>query len=259
MNHPARRISGILLLGLAVLGGCSPFNAPPVAEFVRTPAFGDAPLSVFFDATASSDADGILVSFDWDFGDGSTGSGVTTTHTYNEAGTYEAVLRVADDAGEISGTLLMVTVADPQIPLEEGVGIGQLAPSFELRDLSGDPVSLDGLRGYVVLLDFWASTCTPCRQTMAHLDGMQERFGDRGLVVVGISVDPSASMAQQFLEDNGYDRFVILHQSLAAATQVKSLYEVDAIPQTFVIDRQGIIRHIDHPIRLRDRHIEPWL
>lgn len=76
-----------------------PPNSPPVASFTRTPSSGEAPLSVSFNASASSDPDGSIVSYVWSFGDGGSGSGITATHTYNSTGTYTAQLTVTDDDG----------------------------------------------------------------------------------------------------------------------------------------------------------------
>ncbi|MEM6630148.1 MAG: discoidin domain-containing protein [Bacteroidota bacterium] len=74
------------------------FNQGPVANFIATPTSGEAPLSVSFDASTSTDSDGTLVSYLWDFGDGNTDSGVNTTNTYTLEGTYIAQLIVIDDS-----------------------------------------------------------------------------------------------------------------------------------------------------------------
>jgi PKD repeat protein len=65
-------------------------NEPPTARFSATPNTGEAPLAVSFDASASSDPDGTIVRYDWAFGDGTTGTGETTSHTYTTAGTFQA-------------------------------------------------------------------------------------------------------------------------------------------------------------------------
>ena len=74
-------------------------NQVPVASFTATPTSGLAPLSVDFDASASSDADGVISSYGWDFGDGNSGSGVTANHTYTDVGDYVVTLVVTDDGG----------------------------------------------------------------------------------------------------------------------------------------------------------------
>ena len=90
-----------------------PANQLPVASFSVTPSFGEAPLVVAFDATASSDADGSVVSYDWTFGDGSSATGATASHTYASIGTFTATLFVTDDDGAISSTTRTVRATGP--------------------------------------------------------------------------------------------------------------------------------------------------
>jgi len=254
-----RSIGLLALLALAALAGCFRAGEAPIASFTRTPAAGDAPLSVFFDASDSVDPEGGPLTYDWSFGEGTKAVGATATHTYAIAGTYEAVLTVTDQEGNRGTYARMVTVSDAALVEEPGSVVGQQAIDFTLDDLDGIGHALSDYRGLVILLDFWASTCTPCTMTMPHLESLRERFADDGLVVVGVSIDTSEDAARSFIETNGYTAFTILHSSEAEARAVKNQYDVDGVPHTFVIDRQGIIRHRDHPIRLRDRHIEPWL
>ena len=252
-------LSAMVLLALAFLAGCLWMDQEPVATFERSPQAGDAPLSVFFDASESFDPEGEPLTYEWDFGDGGTAAGETPTHTYATPGTYEARLTVADPRGRASEFARMITVTDESSHTETGNDINQLAIDFVLKDLDGVEHALTDYRGYVILLDFWSSTCTPCQLTMPHLESLRERFADAGLVVIGVSIDTSEDEARAFITSNGYSEFVILHSSEAEARAVKSEYGVVGVPHTFVIDRQGVIRHADHPIRLRDRHIEPWL
>jgi len=85
-------------------------NAVPSASFTATPNSGTAPITVSFNASASADSDGTIASYAWNFGDGTTGSGVTTQHTYTAAGTYTATLKVTDDRGATSSTSVTVQV-----------------------------------------------------------------------------------------------------------------------------------------------------
>ena len=94
-------------------------NQAPTATFTATPPTGNAPLSVFLDATASTDPDGQIVSYVWDFGDGTTGTGDTTTHIFTNAGTYNVQLIVTDDSAA-SDTFLVTIIVNP--------GVGNQAP-----------------------------------------------------------------------------------------------------------------------------------
>jgi len=101
-----------LVLGLLALSGCALFqpNRAPIAEFTATPEAGYAPLEVTFDASDSIDPDRDDLTYRWSFGDGSTGSGQTTTHTYERAGSYDAILRIADPEGLGDAALAHVEV-----------------------------------------------------------------------------------------------------------------------------------------------------
>jgi PKD repeat protein len=91
-------------------------NNPPTSAFNAVPTAGDAPLAVNFDATASSDFDGQITSYEWDFGDGGTGSGATIAHTYSAPGTYTAKLTVTDDDGATATATRTIDVAQPNAP-----------------------------------------------------------------------------------------------------------------------------------------------
>jgi len=258
VSHRNRRIMlGLLCLTLLVTG-CTLFNRTPVAVFTRTPDVGTAPLAVLFHARDSLDPDGEIVAYHWAFGDGEIDQGVEVTHVYESAGTYEAELTVVDDGGASNTTSKMVTIQDGSSQPEVGVNVGDRAPGFGLTDLfSGETVHLSDLAGYVVLLDFWGSWCPPCRTSMPNLESLRARFADQGLVLVGINVKDRPDDARAFLEQEGFTEMIALIDTPSQDT--RWLYEVDLIPRTFLIDRQGIIRHIDHPIRFRDWVIQPWL
>ena len=97
-------------------------NQAPIARFTANPTWGEEPLSVSFDATASNDPDGIIESYDWDFGNGSIDYGETTSHEYTSAGTYTVTLTVTDADGAIDTTTATITVTEPAPPSESGGG-----------------------------------------------------------------------------------------------------------------------------------------
>lgn len=85
-------------------------SAPPTAAFTGNPVSGNAPMSVSFDASTSSDVDGTIASYIWDFGDGASGSGISTSHTYNSTGTFTATLTVTDNSGNTAAASLAIAV-----------------------------------------------------------------------------------------------------------------------------------------------------
>ncbi|WP_108127095.1 TlpA family protein disulfide reductase [Saccharospirillum mangrovi] len=107
-----------------------------------------------------------------------------------------------------------------------------------LLDLDGQPVSLNDLRGQVVLLDFWASWCGPCRESFPWMNTVQQRFGDQGLVIVGVNLDQDPAAARDFLTKVPAD-FTIL---LDTQAQWPEAYGLFGMPSSYLIDRQGRIR-----------------
>ena len=94
----------------------SPANLPPTASYTTDNTSGEAPLTVNLDASGSSDSDGSIVSYDWDFGDTTTGTGATTSVTYNNAGSYTILLTVTDDDGATDTTSVVIDVSAANLP-----------------------------------------------------------------------------------------------------------------------------------------------
>jgi peroxiredoxin len=107
-------------------------------------------------------------------------------------------------------------------------------PEFTLKDLSGKSWSFADLRGKVVLVNFWATWCPPCRKEMPDLEALYERFGARGLVVLGIS-DEEAVKVEPFIRERKISFPVLLDPG----RKVNGMFVVEGIPKTFVYDRDG--------------------
>ncbi|MFC2082799.1 TlpA family protein disulfide reductase [Candidatus Bipolaricaulota bacterium] len=126
------------------------------------------------------------------------------------------------------------------------------APEFSLESLDGESITLSELRGSVVVIDFWATWCSPCLRSFPNLHAVVERHRDSGVVLLLVSLDKTAKRARDYLVDNGYSTEHALWESLDAAREVKELFGVVGIPRTFIIDRDGFIQYSGHPGRLTD-------
>jgi peroxiredoxin len=118
--------------------------------------------------------------------------------------------------------------------------VGRQAPEFTLASVGGKEVNLRDFRGKVVLLDFWATWCTPCRSEMPTIELLHRQFKDKGLLVLGID-DEDAPTQKNFMEKSGFS-FVSL---VELRKQVTNQFHVGGIPTTVLIDQQGTIRAFD--------------
>lgn len=114
-----------------------------------------------------------------------------------------------------------------------------VAPNFDLVALDGRAVSLEDLRGKVVLLNFWATWCPPCKAEMPDLEALYREYGDaRDFVVVGANAQEGAELVAAFAEERALTFPILLDSDGTAMAQ----YGVRPLPTTFIIDREGYIR-----------------
>jgi peroxiredoxin len=112
------------------------------------------------------------------------------------------------------------------------------APEWQLNDPDGQPVKLSDFKGKVVILDFWATWCPPCRAEIPGFVALQKQYAAQGLTVVGVSLDTAgASVVKSFMKNLGMNYPVVIGDEKIAA----DYGGVSAIPTTFVIDRNGNI------------------
>jgi peroxiredoxin len=114
------------------------------------------------------------------------------------------------------------------------------AANFTLKSNSGKNLRLSEMRGEVVLINFWASWCGPCRQEMPELEAIYQKYQSLGFTILGINVDKDRAMADKVINKTTLS-FPILFDSDNAVTE---LYKVDAMPTTVMVDRNGKVRFI---------------
>ena len=123
---------------------------------------------------------------------------------------------------------------------EASLMIGGVAPDIKLNGPDGKPVSLSSLRGKVVLIDFWASWCGPCRRENPNVVKMYQKYKDQGFEIFGVSLDNDANRWKGAIQTDGLTWF---HGSdlMGWKSKPAQMYQVHSIPATFLLDKQGKI------------------
>lgn len=119
---------------------------------------------------------------------------------------------------------------------------GAAAPAFQLRSSGNTDLSLSDLKGQVVLINFWASWCGPCRQEMPVLEQLYKKYKAAGFTLLGVNVEPKSADAVGFLKSTPVS-FPILFDP---DSKVSKLYEVSGMPSTVILDRSGKVRYVHH-------------
>lgn len=114
------------------------------------------------------------------------------------------------------------------------------APDFTLDNLNGGTVTLSDLKGQVVVLEFWATWCSPCVEGLDYLQRVRKRYADQGVVVLAINIAESRDEVADFMADHGYTFTVLLDTD----GRVSDAYGVQAIPNTIVVDREGEVHTV---------------
>ncbi len=120
------------------------------------------------------------------------------------------------------------------------VKLGEPAPNFQLRDLNGRMVALSDLRGKVVLLNFWATWCGPCRVEMPAMEQLYQTFPRKDFEILAVSTDAQGVAITRPFQQENHLTFPILHDS---DFRVGLTYGARSLPMTFMVDRQGVVRH----------------
>ena len=128
-----------------------------------------------------------------------------------------------------------------------GIEVGNKAPDLNFNDPSGEPITLSSLKGKIVLLDFWASWCRPCRMDNPNVVAAYTKYNDakfksaKGFTVYSVSLDKSASAWENAIKKDKLDWEYHVSDLKGWSSKPASIYKVRSIPSNFLIDENGII------------------
>lgn len=141
--------------------------------------------------------------------------------------------------------------AGREVPFAEDEGVprvGSVAPDFTLHDLAGSPVTLSTLRGKVVLVNFWATWCVPCKREMPSMEILYQELKDRGLEILAVSSDPAGGLdetVRPFVEEYKLTFPILLDETF----EVNIWFGVRGIPTSFLIDQEGRVARVIYGAR----------
>lgn len=142
-------------------------------------------------------------------------------------------------------TFLLTAAAAVHCTAQAAVTVQAPAPDFTLRSTEGRNLRLQEQRGQVVLINFWASWCGPCKQEMPHLNRLHDKYGSAGFVMLGVNIDDDARLGAATAGRWGM-RFPVL---LDADKTVTRQYDLGAMPATVLVDRDGRVRYLHRGYR----------
>jgi thiol-disulfide isomerase/thioredoxin len=142
----------------------------------------------------------------------------------------------------LSGISLVVSCAVLifSVNIQASEALSGAAPDFTLPSNLGKNLRLAEMRGEVVMINFWASWCGPCKQEMPILEELHQRYGKAGFKLLGVNVEPDPADAQKILKAIPVS-FPILYDTESV---VSKLYDVEAMPSTVIVDRNGNMRYL---------------
>ena len=145
----------------------------------------------------------------------------------------------------LMGLLMLLAVrpstptATTAAPPSNGVEVGLPAPAFNLESLDGEQIALSDHLGDVVVVNFWATWCPPCRAEMPGIEQVYQAHKDEGMVVLAINGQEEATLVKSFIDENGFT-FPVLLDGNAEALRA---YNARSFPMTIVVDRAGVVRY----------------
>ncbi len=121
-----------------------------------------------------------------------------------------------------------------------GVSKGVHAPEIALATLDGNRATLSSHRGHVVIVDFWAQWCEPCKRELPELQKLAQRYADKQVVVLTVNIDKERGNAERLVRQLGLTLPVLLD----SAGSVAAVYDLPKMPSSFVIDKKGVVRYV---------------
>ncbi len=117
---------------------------------------------------------------------------------------------------------------------------GQRAPGFSLTTLKGEKLSLSSLAGQVVLIDFWAQWCEPCKHELPELDKLQKEYAQKGVRILAINIDKQRDNADKLVRMLGLS----IDVPLDPAGSVAATYDLPKMPTSYLVDKKGVVRFV---------------
>lgn len=140
----------------------------------------------------------------------------------------------------IAATLLFAACGTSSDGSVEAAGEFGIAPDFELKEMNGGTFRLADHRGSVVIVNFWATWCPPCRAEVPDFVALQDQMRDDGLVIVGVSVDEEGfDVVEPFAAEFGINYPLVVDDG----TVTRKFNDVTVLPTTFIVDRNGVIQN----------------
>jgi cytochrome c biogenesis protein CcmG, thiol:disulfide interchange protein DsbE len=138
-------------------------------------------------------------------------------------------------AGILAGALMLPVAARAEVKT------GEKSPDFSAKTFNGGDLKLSSLRGKVVLLDFWASWCEPCKKELPLLSKMAPRLKSKGIEIVAVNIDEDKAKAEDFLRTHALSLTVVSDQGKS----IVGRWEPPKMPSSFAIDKNGVVRAVN--------------